>query len=304
MPALNLRSLSNNPYFWAMTAVLLWSTVATAFKIALDYLHPSELLLFACTSSALALLVVSIVQGKLGQIKIELKQRPLYYLCASLLNPIGYYLVLFGAYSLLPGSQAQPINYTWAISLTILSAVVLKQPISKKDGIACLIGYLGVFVIATKGNIFDVQFDSGLGVGLAVFSTFLWSGFWIINAKNLTDSTVSLTINFSVASVLLWIVLGPGFDFSKLNLISTSAVIYIGLFEMGITFLFWSKAMKLTNNTSVIANLIFLSPFVSLILLHYIRGEQIYFSTLIGLLIIIAALLIQQVKRSHKKRAD
>ena len=298
---MSVASLKQNPYVWAMTAVLLWSTVATAFKIALDYLAPSELLLFACTSSAIALLFVCLVQGKLAHCKVELKNRPGYYILSALINPVGYYLVLFGAYSLLPGSQAQPINYTWAISLTILSAVVLKQRITFKDGIACVLGYLGVFVIATKGNVFGVQFDSITGVALALFSTFLWSGFWILNAKNLTDSTVSLTINFCIATVVLWIFVGTQFDFSKLNWVAGSAVVYIGLFEMGITFLFWSKAMKLTTNTSVIANLIFLSPFVSLILLHYVRGEQIYLATVVGLLIIIGALLIQQLPFKTKK---
>ena len=294
-----MTSLKQNPYVWAMTAVLLWSTVATAFKIALDYLAPYELLLFACTSSAVALLTVCASQGKLYRCKLELKNRPGYYLLSSLINPVGYYLVLFGAYNLLPGSQAQPINYTWAISLTILSAVVLKQPVSWRDAVACCLGYLGVFIIATKGQIFNVEFDSGAGVGLALLSTFIWSGFWIFNTKNLTDSTVSLTINFCIATLILWLFVGTQFDFSKLNWVAGSAVIYIGLFEMGITFLFWSKAMKLTTNTSVIANLIFLSPFISLVLLYYIRGEQIYIATVIGLFVIIGALLFQQLSQKR-----
>lgn len=40
-----------------MLAVLFWSTVATAFKIALDYLSPLELVLYATTSSAITLLI-------------------------------------------------------------------------------------------------------------------------------------------------------------------------------------------------------------------------------------------------------
>lgn len=36
---------------------------------------------------------------------------------------------------------------------------------------------------------------------------------------------------------------------------------YVGLFEMGICFVMWLMAMKLTNNTARISNLIFLSLF-------------------------------------------
>ncbi|MGS2720526.1 DMT family transporter [Paraglaciecola aestuariivivens] len=293
--------LKNNPYFWAMLAVLFWSTVATAFKIALDYLSPLELVMYATTSSAFALLVTCIIQKKVSHCPKELAKRPLYYLLSALLNPISYYFVLFGAYSLLPGSQAQPINYTWAISLTIMSAIFLKRPIRLEDGLASFLGYAGVFIIATHGDLTAFEFDSTLGVLLALLSTFLWSAYWILNARIEVDATVSLTISFCIATILLWLFLGHTIDSGNLTVISLSAVIYIGLFEMGITFLFWSKAMKLTENTSVIANLIFLSPFISLSLLYFIRGEIIYPSTVIGLIIIIAALLLQQF--SFKSRS-
>ena len=36
------------------------------------------------------------------------------------LNPFLYYVVLFKAYDLLPAQEAQPLNYTWAITLAIL----------------------------------------------------------------------------------------------------------------------------------------------------------------------------------------
>lgn len=288
-------TLKENAYFWALLAVLLWSTVATAFKIALDYLSPIELVIYAVTSSALALLGVCAAQKKLHICARELRKQPLFYLMTGLINPIAYYLVLFGAYSLLPGSQAQPINYTWAISLTILSAIFLKRPIRLVDGIVCLLGYSGVLIIATQGNVTSFQFDSGLGVLLALLSTFFWSAYWIIGARSEVDSTVSLAISFTIATILLWLFGGHYVDFSKLSGITLSAVVYIGLFEMGITFLFWSKAMKLATNTSVIANLIFLSPFISLWLLYFIRDEIIYPSTILGLVIIVGALLFQRL---------
>jgi drug/metabolite transporter (DMT)-like permease len=286
---------------WALLAVLLWSTVATAFKIALDYLSPTELVLYANTVSALALLGTCALQNKLSVCRRELMTRPLFYLVAALLNPIAYYLVLFGAYSLLPGSQAQPINYTWAISLTILSAFFLNRPIRPVDALACVLGYGGVVVIATQGNVTSFHFESGVGVLLALLSTFLWSAYWIINTRSKADPTVSLALTFCIATLLLWLFLGHSVDFTRLSNTSVGAVVYIGLFEMGITFLFWSKAMQLATNTSVIANLIFLSPFISLWLLYFIRDETIYPSTIVGLAIIVCALLFQRF--AHKQRA-
>ena len=67
---------------------------------------------------------------------------------------------------------------------------------------------------------------------------------------------------------------------------------------MGITFLFWLKAMQSATSTSKIANLIFISPFLSLVFIYFIVGEQIYISTVIGLSTIVLGLVIQQFKFS------
>jgi drug/metabolite transporter (DMT)-like permease len=63
----------------------------------------------------------------------------------------------------------------------------------------------------------------------------------------------------------------------------------------------WLGALKSTNNTARISNLIFASPFISLILLATIIGEEIHPSTLIGLVMIIIGLVVQQLKFSRKQ---
>jgi drug/metabolite transporter (DMT)-like permease len=72
--------------------------------------------------------------------------------------------------------------------------------------------------------------------------------------------------------------------------------IYVGLFEMGITFLVWLKALKLSKTTARVSNLIFLAPFISLIFIHRIVGEKILFSTIVGLILIVTGIITQQYK--------
>jgi len=54
--------------------------------------------------------------------------------------------------------------------------------------------------------------------------------------------------------------------------------------------------MKLTDNTARISNLIFLSPFLSLIFIHFLLGEDILPSTFIGLILIVAGLFCQRIR--------
>lgn len=285
---------------YGLAAVLLWSTVATAFKITLSYMTPIQMLAAASVVSAISLAVVAGFQGKLHLLTSTFAKRPLYYLLLGLINPLIYYLVLFKAYDLLPASLAQPLNYSWAITLTLMAAVFLGQKIRKQDWIAAALGYAGVVVIATKGDIFGLQFDSPLGVGLALLSTVLWAGYWILNAKNQADPVIGLLLGFLLSlpfSIGLSLYTS---DWSGIPWQGWAAVTYVGLFEMGITFVLWLNAMKLATNTAKISNLIFISPFISLILLSQIIGEQIHPTTLIGLVMIVVGLLIQQRKGKAK----
>jgi drug/metabolite transporter (DMT)-like permease len=65
---------------------------------------------------------------------------------------------------------------------------------------------------------------------------------------------------------------------------------------MGLTFVLWLSALRLSASTARIANLIFLSPFLSLLFIHLFVGEQIVPSTLVGLALIMGGLLVQRLK--------
>jgi drug/metabolite transporter (DMT)-like permease len=286
---------------FGLMAVLLWSTVATAFKITLTQFTPIQMLTVASIVSALVLLLICYYQKKNALIVATFTANPRYFVILGLINPLFYYIVLFKAYDLLPASQAQALNYSWAITLTLMASFFLGQKIRRQDYIAAIICYLGVLVIATKGDLLQLNFDSPLGVGLALFSTLLWAGYWILNTRNTADPVISLLLGFLVAIPLACgLSLYEGATWEAISLKGWLAVSYVGLFEMGITFCLWLSALKMTENTARISNLIFISPFLSLILLVTIIGETIHRSTLMGLGLILSGLVIQQIKRKTK----
>lgn len=277
----------------AFIAVCFWSTVAVAFKLSLRYLTVIELLLLSTVFSTIVLGAILVAQSKLKQAFVCTREEYWLSLMLGFLNPFLYYLILFKAYELLPAQQAQPINYTWAIMLSILSVPFLKQKITARQGVALIGGYLGVVVIATKGQLTELEFTSGFGVFLAIFSTVIWALYWIFNTRERRDPVVGLFVNFCFSLpfiVLYYLWVG---DFRALPIEGVLGAAYIGVFEMGICFVIWLKAMKLTNSTAQISSLIFLSPFMSLILISYFLGETIEKATLLGLVLIVASILYQ-----------
>ena len=277
-----------------LSAVFLWSTVATAFKIALGQLDVFQLLLYSCLVSALVLLVVVLVRGQAKLLLEYLLDTPGYFLAVAALNPCIFYLVLLTAYDLLPAQQAQAINYTWAITLSLMAVPLLGQRFGSSDILATLLGYAGVLIIATRGEVTSLAFDSGRGVSLALLSTVVWAYYWILSARNTRDPAVSLCLNFLLALPIClvlclwlsspWVPVWPGLF----------AAAYVGLFEMGLTFLLWSSALRVTSNVGRISSLIFLAPFLSLVFIQTILGESIHLATLLGLCLIVPAALWQQ----------
>jgi drug/metabolite transporter (DMT)-like permease len=292
-----LEKNQSKAYIFAISAVLLWSTVASAFKLTLAHVDALQLLLYASFFSLCVFFIAMVYQKKFYMLLSYSKKTYLYLALLGLINPFIYYLILFRAYELLPAQEAQPINYTWALTLTYLSVFILKQKLSLYDFLAGLMCYCGVLVISTHGDLWNFSFSSLTGVFLALLSTVLWSLYWLYNTKLHVDPLVGLFINFlfGVPAILLCtLVTSHPLSF---NLYGFLGSLYIGIFEMGITFILWLQAMKLSTNTAKIANLIFISPFLSLVFISFFVGETILFSTFIGLVFIIMGLVIQQKKR-------
>ncbi|WP_245947734.1 DMT family transporter [Billgrantia montanilacus] len=280
---------------FGLGAVALWSTVATAFKIALAYMSPLELIWLASLVSWALIGILMVRQGRLDQ---ALSQGWRTAVWAGLMNPVAYYLLLFGAYDRLPGQEAMALNYTWALAMAFLAVPILGQRLTRIDILAGLIAYAGVWVIATRGAVFDVAFADPLGVGMALASTLLWALYWLLNARDHRPPLVAQWQNFTVALPVLTLLmlLGPGF--SWLGWKGLAAGVYVGLFEMGIAFVLWQLAVHRVSRTARVSNLIFLSPPVSLLLLFLVVGEPILPSTLVGLVLILGGLGLQQWQKS------
>lgn len=287
--------------YYGLAAVLLWSTVATAFKLALNELSSLQLLFFASVFSWFFLACCLFKEKQYLLVLPAFLAHPWRYLKLGSINPFLYYLILFKAYELLPAQQAQALNYTWAITLSILAVPLLGQKLKKTDIVSLCFAYFGVLIISTKGQVTELNFESPLGVSLALLSTLLWALYWIFNTKNTDKPIVSLFICFTIGLPLIAIVMSWQSAWLLPNTTGLLAAIYVGLFEMGITFVLWLIAMKKAENTAKVSNLIFISPFLSLIFIYLFLGEQIHPTTPVGLGLIVAGLIIQKVATKKTK---
>lgn len=284
----------NRAYLYAILAVLIWSTVASAFKISLRYLNFIQLVFYASLTSMLIFMFIILVQGKFRLLLSCSIWEILYSMLLGFINPFLYYLVLFRAYSLLPAQEAQPLNYTWPIMLTLLSIPLLKQKIRLRQICAVFISFMGVWIISSHGRLNFIRFSNVFGVFLALCSALIWALYWIFSLRDERDNVVKLFLNFLFGFLYVACIVFPSMQMVFVDFIGLICAVYVGLFEMGITFMVWLKALMLAENTAKVSNLIYLTPFISLILINILVGEEILATTIFGLILIIGGILVQR----------
>jgi drug/metabolite transporter (DMT)-like permease len=299
---MNKFSKNTQAMIFGLGAVLLWSTVATAFSISLKHLSPTQLLLIANLVSLVFLVSLLALKGELTQLLSYARQSWKSSLFFGAINPFLYYLILLQAYNTLPAQEAQAINYTWAIMLSFMAVPILKQRLKMADYIAAGACYFGVLYISTRGQIGSLEFSNVTGVAFALLITVIWAFYWLLNTKDKRPSLIGLTLNFTFALPLIIVFSAVTGELSHWDTGGLWGAVYIGLFEMGLSFVLWNKALKLTSNASQVANLIFLAPLLSIVWLSQFAGEPILNSTLVGLACILIGLFIQNWAKRTKQQ--
>ena len=279
----------------AAVAVLSWSTVATAFKLALQQLTYFELIVIA-SLTALLLFGLTLTVRHQWPLVARLSRRQWgRFAFLGLLNPVCYYLVLFRSYELLPAQVAQPVNYAWPIVLLLLLALFGHQPIprSKYGGMAVSLAGVALISAGTGGT--SGLSVSATGLLLALLSAFLWALYWMMtNRREATvDGTVSLFMTFLFGSLYL-LAATAVVGLHTPTLTGWLSGIYVGCFEMGVPFLCFGLAIRTTDNPTLVNQLCYLSPFLSLFFIGIVLGEPIAVTTYIGLLLILGGLLLNR----------
>jgi drug/metabolite transporter (DMT)-like permease len=264
---------------YALSAMLLWSTVASAFKIALSSMPPATLLLYASSFSTMIFFVILLLQKRIKR-SLFSKEKIKRAIPLGFLNPFLYYNLLFASYSRLPAQQAQALGLSWPVMTALLLPLLHRGHTDRKGMLAALISFSGVCVIS-------LRIVSLAGALLALSAALVWTVYWLENTRE--NTTESLFLNFLFGTMFSSVIfmLNPNIPENPIP------ALYIGAFEMGITFLLWQTALSLSKNITRTSNLIYLMPFISLLFIQGVLNERIEITTIPGLILIIGGVLLQ-----------
>jgi drug/metabolite transporter (DMT)-like permease len=187
----------------------------------------------------------------------------------------------------------------WPIILVLFSIPLLRQRIRWSSIAAMCLSFTGVVLVSLQGGNADKNPGNTLGIVLALSTSVLWAVYFIFNTRDRRDPLARLLLNFGFGTGYL--LLG-GLLRNPLPPDSAWAwgtAFYVGIFEMGVTFVLWLLAMQTAPATDRISNLVYIAPFLNLFLVRIILGEQIYRTTVFGIILLVSGILIQNMLKRN-----
>lgn len=289
-----VKNKKTSAYANLALCIILWASIPVTTKKMLVELDSLQVLFFSTILSTLVLGILLIVQKKTSDLKNYNKSQ---YSTMFFLGFIGnylYYVFLYGALSKTTASEGFILAYTWPIMVLVLSFIILKDKVTLQKLAGVLISFFGIIVITTNGNITTFNLTNLQGDVLALSGAFVFALFSVLGKKFNFDKTISVFIYF--LSALLFII-PTVLIFTSITFPSFNVwlwIIYNGVFVNGISYIFWFKALE-GGETHIVSNLLYLTPFISLIYISIFLDEKILISSVIGIIVIVVGVLSQHI---------
>lgn len=289
-------------YICAISAILIWSTMAAAVKILLASLPSLEALAISSFFAFLVLLVLNLWNSGAA----VMRHYPFRdYLAAAALGFVGLFLysaLYYYGLSQLSSQEACILNYLWPIMLVAFSCIILKEQMTVMKGAAMLCSFAGIVILST-GSAGGSNGNRALGMTSCVAAAACYGLFSVLNKK--ADKNQKITM------MVIWLTTALCALTAGLMVeawVPVSGVQWLGLLWLGAAcdaagYLLWALALKGEENTAAIANLAYLTPFLSLVVSAVLLKEKIQVRMIVALVFIVGGILLQQVwKRVQSKR--
>lgn len=260
-------------YIYAMITVLIWSTTATIVKELLFDIPNLEAL---SISSVFAFLFLLFTNLKGGMIKVMKDYSIKEYSIMSGLGFIGLFLysaLYYYGLSQLSSQEACILNYLWPIMLVVFSCIILKERITAMKLIALGCSFIGI-IILTMGSHSNSTGNIKLGIISCIIAAACYGLFSVLNKKADLNQNITMMVIWFTVAICAWIFGRVTEVWIPIKGTQWLGNLWLGIVIDGVAYLLWALALKGTENTAAIANLAYLTPFLSLVVSFIFLKEK------------------------------
>lgn len=280
------------PYLYAFVAIAFWSTTATVSKLLLHSFSTIEILTVCSLVAAVFLTVVNGVKGNLRKLKAYRVKDYLIVSAVGLLGTFLYNMCLVLGIDKLLASQAMIINYLWPMMAVVMGCILLREKMTARKVIAVLMSFLGVVIVTTGGNFSSLAGSDLVGAFWCVLAAVSYGMFVTLNKRLSYDPMLNMMLYYILSAIVGICGIALTGRFPALSGMQVLGLAWIGLGDYAIAYVSWALAMK-AGETAKIANLAYITPFMALIVAHFVLGDPITVWSVGGLAVIVAGIFLQ-----------
>ena len=279
-------------YLYAFGAIGFWSTTATVSKLLLTSYTTMQVLALASSVAAVFLLVVNALKGNLKKLRSYQLRDFLITSGVGLLGTFGYEMMLYMGIDRMFASQALIINYLWPMMAVVASCILLKERMTIRKVIAVIMSFVGVMIVTSNGSLSGFAGSSLEGALCCLLAAVFYGTFVACNKRLSYDPMVSMMLYYAQSAVIAFAFVLLSGQIPAVNGMQMLGFVWIGVFCHAIGYVSWALAMR-HGDTAKVANLAYITPFLAMVIAHFVLGDPITFWSVGGLLVIVAGIFLQ-----------
>lgn len=271
----------------ALWAVIFWGFSFIATKVALREVHPFTLLTLRFGIGGFLLLLVQL-QRDSGFLKTFSPKDWVSIIFLAIVGTSGH--TLLQTYGLL---YTTAVNTGWIVAImpifiTVAARFYLREPITRRKVGGIILGFIGVFLVISKG-VFSLSlfgFGSTFGDILVLISAITWTAFtiggrgFLSRFSPLAAITPIMIVGCLITFPFTWLKWEWNILF-RLSLSGWVGILFLGIFCSGLAYLYWYSALA-KKDSGIVGMYLYLEPFVTLIGAYFLLNEEIQWITLVG----------------------
>ncbi len=278
-------------YIKLLLTAIFWGGTFIAGKIIAGSVHPvsAGFLRFTIASICL-LLIVRRREGRLPPLK---RDHILPVLLLGATGVFAYNICFFSGLKYIGAGRASLIIATNPIFISLLSALLLKEPLNWIRGVGICLSVVGAMIVVTNGQWNDI---SGYGLGLGewlIFGCVLsWVSYSLIGKVAMTKLSALTAVAYSSVvgtALLLLPALNAGLvsDIGTYSVLDWGSLVYLGYFGTVLGFYWYYRGIEHLGamKASVFINFV---PISALILSYFILREPVSATLLAGGAMVVA----------------
>ncbi|MEC0242465.1 EamA family transporter [Paenibacillus dokdonensis] len=291
----------NKTIFLLMFLILVWGINWPLSKFALQYTPPVLFAGLRALIGGLLLVIVALPRYK----KLQFRRNWPVYLLSALLSIVLYYGVQTIGLQYTPAGLFSAIVFLQPVLLGLFSWLWLGESMTRHKMLGLMIGFVGVATMSAGGLTGNI---SPVGIVLAIITAVTWAlgTVYVKKIGHKVDSLWLTAMQITIGGIIL-LVVGTGMEDWSAIVWNTSFIadtVFIAIFVIALGWFVYFKLIH-EGEASKVGSYTFLIPLVSIFTSVLFLNEHVSLNLLIGLLLILASILLVNVRfRGVKKDTE